>query len=33
VLLWKVTEHYGQCEHRTLWRNEDGKVTEWKRDA
>jgi len=29
MLLWKVTEHYGQCEHRPFWRNVDGTET-WR---
>jgi len=33
VLRRKVTEHDGQCEHRPIWRNEDGTVTGRKRDA
>jgi hypothetical protein len=33
VLFWKETEHDGQCEHRSFWRNEVGTVTERKRDA
>jgi hypothetical protein len=33
VLFRKVTEHYGECEHRAFWRNGDGTLTERKRDA
>jgi hypothetical protein len=33
VLFRKVTEQDGECEHRAFWRNGDGMLTEWKRDA
>jgi hypothetical protein len=33
VLFWKVTEHSGQCVHRSFWRNENGTVAQRKRDA
>jgi hypothetical protein len=33
VLFRKVTEHDGECEHRAFWRNDDGTLTERKRDA